>query len=427
VTDLQPATGRLRDDPDFRRYWWSRVLSTGGTVVTLIALPVLVYRMTGSTLLTGVVSALEAAPYLLFGLLAGALSDRVDRRRLMVTADIANTAMLGSVPVAHWLGLLTVPHILLVAFAGPAIEVFFDGANFGALPVLVGRARIAQANAVVFGASTALEMVLPSLVGAGLAVLHPATLMSVDALSYAASAMCVRSISRLLQDPTRRAGPLTREAVFGEIREGLGYLVRHGGVRTMTVLGSLQCLAGGGFVALMVVWCDRVLDVGTSGWRFGLVFTSWSLGALVASVALPRLLRRRTPGQVALAALPVSAALGIVTPLARQWPVAAAALFTWSCVYTLVTINTISYRQQVTPEHLLGRVNTAGRMLSWGVGWTLGAVLGGVLGNVLGVQRGMLALTSLGVVAVVVAWTSPLRHSAYREPGVEEAADATTG
>ncbi|MBA2716726.1 MAG: MFS transporter [Propionibacteriales bacterium] len=78
---------RLRDDADFRRYWWARTLSTTGTVITLIALPVLVYRLSGSAFLTALVSALEAAPYVIFGLFAGALSDRWNRRLLMVNAD----------------------------------------------------------------------------------------------------------------------------------------------------------------------------------------------------------------------------------------------------------------------------------------------------------------------------------------------------
>ncbi|MGI8577319.1 MAG: MFS transporter [Nocardioidaceae bacterium] len=97
-------TGRLRDDADFRHYWWARVLSTSGSVITLIALPVLVYRMSNSALLTAVASALEAAPYLFFGLFAGALADRMDRRRLMIGADFAKRTPLSSahLPRSRW-------------------------------------------------------------------------------------------------------------------------------------------------------------------------------------------------------------------------------------------------------------------------------------------------------------------------------------
>jgi MFS family permease len=412
---------RLRDDPDFRRYWWSRVLSTGGTSVTLVALPVLVFRLTGSTLLTGLVSALEAAPYLLFGLLAGALSDRLDRRRIMVGADVVDAVLLGSVPLAQWAGVLTLPHVMVVAFLGPAVAVFFDGSNFGALPVLVGRDRIAVANAAVSGAATAAELVTPALVGVSLAVLQPASLLLGDALSFVASALLVRGIVRSLNGVHRQPSQPSAPAVglWRDIREGLAFVVRHPGVRTMTIVGTLQCLAGGSFVALDVVWCARVLQVGTSGWRFGSVFSAWSVGAIVASVALPRLLARIDAATITLLALPWAAALAVVTPLQTHWVLGAGALLLWSCGYTLVAVNSISYRQQVTPEHLLGRVNTAGRMLSWGVGWTLGALVGGVLGGWIGVRPAMLAMGSLEAVAAVVAWTSALRRGGRDSRGID--------
>jgi hypothetical protein len=86
----------------------------------------------------------------------------------------------------------------------------------------------------------------------------------------------------------------------------------------------------------------------------------------------------------------------------------------------LVVVNTISYRQQVTPEALLGRVNTTGRLLSWGVGWTLGAFAGGVLSHQIGVRPAMVSMASLSVAAVVVAWTSPLRTQRVRSGMLDE-------
>jgi MFS family permease len=400
---------RLRDDRDFRRYWLSRVTSLSGSVITLVAMPVLVYRLSGSALLTALVTGLEAAPYLLFGLFAGALADRWNRRVVMVAADVVCAGVIASVPVAHWVGLLTVPHLLVVAFLAPAIATFFDGADFGALPVLVGRGRVAQANAAVWGAQTAIEIALPSLVGFSFAVIYPADLLALDALSFAASAVCVAGITRPLYDSSRARKPLSMRGLLGDIREGLTYLVHHAGVRTMTIIGTIQCMAGGGFVALMVVWCDRVLHVGTQGLRFGLVFGSWSVGALIASALLPQLLKVATPARIALYSLPVSAVLGSAVGLAPNWQLAMVGLLSWGGAYMLVVVNTISYRQQVTPEPLLGRVNTASRMLSWGLGWTLGAVAGGVLGHQLGVRPAMVSVASVSVVAVVVAWTSPLR------------------
>ena len=93
--------------------------------------------------------------------------------------------------------------------------------------------------------------------------------------------------------------------VLRDIREGLDYLVRHAGVRTFTIIGFLQCVGAGGFVALMVVWIDQRLGIGTAGLRFGLVFGAWSRrAAWLASLALPCLVRRYAAARIALAALP---------------------------------------------------------------------------------------------------------------------------
>jgi len=403
---------RLRDDPDFRRYWLARALSITGSMVTAIALPVLVYRLSGSTVLTAMVTALEAAPYLLTGLFAGALADRWNRRRVMVNADLVNAVLVGSVPVAHLLDILTVAHVLVVAFVVQAVYTFFDGANFGALPVLVGRARVAQANSAVWTASSLIELFVPALAGLSLAILDPASLLALDALSFVASALAVRGIVRAMSEQREGQLPLRPRVVFADIAEGVRFLVQHAGVRTMTIVNSLQSFAGGGFMALMVVWCDRVLHVGTSGLRFGIVWGTWGIGGLIAALGLPRLLKRMSPAAITLYALPVSAALGIVAPLSPGWEAAAIALLVWGSAYVLVIVNAISYRQQVTPEHLLGRVNTAGRMLSWGVGWTFGSVTGGILGNRFGIRTGMVLMGCFLLVAVVVAWTSPLRRIA---------------
>jgi hypothetical protein len=249
------------------------------------------------------------------------------------------------------------------------------------------------------------------LVGVSLAVIRPAELLVVDAASFAASAMLVAGVARALHDPERQRSRLTGRALASEIAAGLRFLRRHAAVRTMTIISALQSVAGGGFVALMVVWCARVLAVGTSGWRFGLVYAAWSVGALGAAIALPRLLRQASPAAVTLWALPCSAALGVGTALARWWPLAVLGLLSWSVAYTLIVINAVSYRQQVTPEHLLSRVNTAGRMIAWGLGWTCGALLGGVLGQLLGVRPAMTLMASLALPAAVLAWRSPLRSA----------------
>ncbi|MFL6080815.1 MAG: MFS transporter [Ornithinibacter sp.] len=416
MSDPVSTPARLRDDPDWRRFLGARLVSLAGTAVTYIALPVVMYDLSDrSPLLTSLVAAFEALPYLLLGLPAGALADRFDRKRVMVVADVVNAVVLASIPVASWFGVLTVPHLLAAAFVVPALFVFFDAADFGAVPTLVGRARIAAANSIMWSASTVLETSVPLLAGALLAFVDGASLIAVDSLSYLASALLIRSVARPLSDPDRRpTAPLSRRALVADVREGLHFLWGHATVRSMTVVGATQSIAGGAFMGQMVVWADRSLDVQEGDWELGVLFAAWGVGVFVTSLVTPVAVRRLGAARVTLLALPASALLSVGTALSGSWQVGSVMLLGWGVAYMGVVINAITYRQQVTPEPLMSRVNTTGRMLSFGLGWPLGSVLGGVVAHWAGPRAGMLAGAAVLVVGVAVGWLSPLRREGVR-------------
>ena len=314
------AAGRaglpLRRDGAFRRYWLARVISLLGSAVTYLALPVLVYQVTGSSLWTALVTFAEGAPYLCVGLLAGAVADRLDRRRLMVATDLASAAVLASVPAAYAAGVLTAPHLLVAAFAVQTLFVFFDAANFGALPVLVGRDRIVAAQAALMGTGTVMELVVPALAGAALAVVAAAPLLAVDAVSFVCSALLLRAITRPLWDPAR-AGRPRRLAV--EVRDGLTFLWRQRVVRTTTLVGATQAFTGGLFLGQLVPWADQVLGVPPGDARLGLLFAAWGLGGLAATVLAPSLARRAGEPRVTLRFLPLSTLGLLACALAGRW------------------------------------------------------------------------------------------------------------
>jgi MFS family permease len=182
----------------------------------------------------------------------------------------------------------------------------------------------------------------------------------------------------------------------------------------MTVVGACQSIAGGAFVGQMVVWADRTLDVRAGDARLGVVFASWGVGVLVASLTMPPLVRRYGAARVTLLGLPASAVLCAVTALVGNWVLGSLALVAWGAAYMLVVINSITYRQQVTPEHLMSRVNTTGRMLSFGLGWPLGSVIGGAVSEVAGPQAAMLAGAVVLAAGAIGAWLSPLRYEGSR-------------
>lgn len=403
-------SGGLRTDPDFVRFWLARQVSIAGSLITALALPVLIYRVSGSAPLTALVAVLEGLPWLLFGLIAGAVSDRVDRRRLMVGADVINVVVVGSVPLAYAADRLTLPHVLVAAFAAQAIFVFFDAGALGALPTLVGRDRIGQANAAIWGFGGLLDLLVPMAVGVALAVIHPAGLLALDAASFLVSAALVTGIRRPLTGERVRT-PLRARRLIEEVRAGLAFLGSHGVVRTQTLIGMLQSFGGAGFMALAVPYADRLLGVGTSGWRFGMLFAAWGIGGILAAFLAGSALRRWSSAWVTLMALPVSAVAGLVVVRASSWSVAVLAMVVWGISYQAVIIASVTNRQEATPEPLLGRVNTVGRMLSFGVGWTLGALVAGALAGQIGLRPAMTTIVLAITVAVVFAWLSPLRKA----------------
>ena len=173
-------------------------------------------------------------------------------------------------------------------------------------------------------------------------------------------------------------------------------------------------------MSLSVPYADRLLGVGTSGWRFGLVFAAWGVGGILVAALTPWLLRVLSPNRLALLWLPVAGVAGVVVATTSTWAVAVAVMVVWGVSYQGVVLNSMTYRQQVTPEPLLGRVNTAGRMLSFGVGWTCGALGASALAGLIGLRPALVAVVSVGLVAAVFGWLSPLR-TIDREPGFARA------
>lgn len=411
------AVAPLRQDAAFRRFWLARMASLAGTSVTYVAMPVLVYQLTGSRLWTALVTVAEALPYLMVGLFAGALADRMDRRRLMVATDLLNAALLASVPLAYAWGVLTVPHVLLAALGTQTLFVFFDASNVGALPALVGRDRIAAAQSAMFGTAHAVELVLPMLAGLALVVLPAAGLLAVDALSFVASALLIRAIRRPFAerrtDADRPAG--------AQILAGMAFVWRQPTVRLLTFVGFVQCVAGGVFVGQLVPWADRTLGVAPDDGRIGMLFAAWGIGGLTASLLFPRVADRLGEGRATRIFLPLSALGGVLIAVCTHWLAAVAAIVGWGVAYMIVAIGQVTLRQKLSPDAMQGRVHTAARMLSWGAGWPLGALGGGVVAQA---TTSRTALAAAAAVLVAGAVTVSVRRTT---PAAPPAAAAATG
>lgn len=397
----------MLSDPDLRRYFAARLVSLTGSAVTYVVMPVLVYSITGSATWTALVAVAEGLPYLLTGLWAGALADHVDRRRVMVVADVAAAAVLATVPIAWWLDSLTAAHVLIAAFVVQTVFVFFDAANHGALPSLVSRERLPSANSLVFGGGTIVDTIVPGLAGLLMVVVAPASLVAVDAVTFLASALLVRAITRPLSGARQGGRPMR----FAAVAEGVRFIVHHPILRIMTSIGALQAFSGGAFIALLVVWADRTLGIREGDWRLGLLFGAWGAGAVVGSALMPRMITRFGAVRTELIFLPLSAAGGMITALTTSWIPALIAIAVWGVMYMGVASTSLTLRQLVTPERLMSRVMVAGRMVSFGAGYPLGAFLAGYLAERVGPSTALLICESALALGAAAVWLSPMRRA----------------
>jgi MFS family permease len=399
----RPDPDSLWADPDWRRYWTSRVVSYAGGTVIFVAAPILVYSLTRSALLTGVTTATEGLPYLLFGLVAGALSDRVDRQRLMVRCDLINAGVLATVPIAAAVGRLSAVQVIVVGFLASAVFVFFDSANFGAVPALVGKERIGAANSAVWGTTQVFDVLVPGLIGVLVAFVSPSSLYWAQVATFLASALLIRAIRRSLTG--ERDG--TEQRLREDVLTGVRWLWAHSTLRVMTFVGTATAFAMGSLLGQLVPFADRVLDIRQGDARLGAVFAAFSLGGLVGAIS-HRWTRRFSAARVSLVAVSAMSLLLFVIPSGHDWRVTLVFVFVFGVVDLVSVINVINFRQEETPEDMQGRVNTTGRMLSWGLGSPLGALLGGVVAGRHGPAAGMYVGALVLAAGITAAWFSSL-------------------
>lgn len=396
-----PST-RLYANPAFVVFWSARTISFAGTGITGIVLPVLVYRMTGSAADVAALLVLETCPYLVFGLIAGALADRADRKKMMVAWSIVAALLLVSVPGAAALHALTLAQIFAVTFGIGTAFVWFDAANFGSVPALVDRAQLPTAMSMIASSGTLALLIGPALGGFLLTIMAPPYALGFDAGSYLISAFLLASIRRPFRKPQAAEVQLGR--IRTDIAEGLRFVWHHPVIRTMTLSVFCACLTWGGTCSLLVVYASRALHLAHADVRLGLLYSAGELGGLISVVAVPVLVKRQAIGRLMAAFLAANVAAVALLAVAPSYGWALVLYCAYELVYLMVTSTGITVRQMLSPDHLQARVNTAGRLIAYG-GQPVGALLGGLLAEVLPIRLTFAVLAlAVAVGAALAGW-----------------------
>ena len=409
LTEARPTQprrfGGVLRQHDFRMLWVGETTSRLGTTVTGIAVPLIaVTSLHASTFLMGLMDAVAWLPWLLIGLPAGALIDRLPRRRTMLVCDAVSALLLLTVPVVAVFGTLTMTQLLVVTLLVGVATVFFTTAYQAFLPTVVAKADLAEGNAKLQASDQAATIAGPSLGGVITQLVGAASGLLVDVASFAVSAACLLRIRATEEKRVVKE----RRPLLTEVREGLTFVVRDRYLRVLTACGAIDNFVLTGTHALLVVFLVRTVD--TPPGAVGALLAADAVGGILGALVATRLARRFGTGRGLLIATVGTTPFGLLVPLTNGgWALAFFVVGLLVPAAGTVAGNVIAnvFRQNYTPPELLGRVYTSARFVQFGV-IPLGALLGGLAGTELGVRTALWLLLGLGVLGRCARLVGPL-------------------
>ncbi len=370
VADPPPPTPRLNGD--FWRFWVGQTISNLGSSFTSFAVPLLIFQLTGSALNLALASAATSLPGLLFGLLIGAWVDRVDRKRLMMSADLARAVVIASIPLLALLNRFPIWWIYSVGFVNTTLAICFSFAQVTAIARLVTHDDLVTANGRMYASFAATGVIGPLLAGFLVALIPTPTLLLFDAASFLISASLLARITTsfnviMVREPT---------TLHNDIAEGLRYVLQHPLLRAIAAIALLVNFVVVTIGTQTVLFVKQWLQA--SDTQLGLFYAAESLGVISFSLAAGTLRKHLRFSTVALGAITLQGLLTIALALTQIVWGAILLMALMAGLGMLFNINVISLRQAIVPNLLLGRVTSVLNVLAGSV-TPLGTLIGGML------------------------------------------------
>jgi MFS family permease len=392
---------------NFRRLWIGDTISQFGSMVTGLALPLLaILVLRASTFEVGLLEAFGTLAFLLVGLPAGALVDRMRRRWVLVANDVIRAVTLGSVPLAAAFGVLRIGQLYVVALVTGVSTVFFDVAWQSYLPEVIDRQDLVEGNARLTASQSVAQVAGPPVGGLLIQVFTAPYAVLVDALSFLWSAGWVATIHA----PTARPPRVANRSLRREMAEGIRFVFGNPMLRAISTATSIANFFSSLVGAVFLILLAR--DLHLSAGLIGLFSSFAAVGGLIGSLVAGRVTQRFGQGPTIWLSLLVSAPVALVYPFAhRNWTLAfvAVAQFAFWFGAVVYNITQVSFRQGLCPPALLGRMNATIRFLVWGT-MPLGAIAGGLLGSWLGVRQTLFVGAVGGVASFLPVFLSPMRR-----------------
>lgn len=386
-----------RSQPKFGRNYWtvltSSVVSNFGDGISTVAYPWLASAVTRDPLQIALIGVATRIPWLVFTLPAGVIADRVDRRKLVAWTDTFRFALTLTVafivllagtdladPDTIAAGTSATPEraglLLGVLYASALLfgfaEVLRDNAAQTLMPSIVDKALLEKANGRMWGGEMVMNSLLGPVLGGFIIAITFSLPFFVDAVTFAVAAALLFTLrgSFVVEQAT------DRPSFIGQIKEGFGWLWNHRLLRVMGIILGVMNAMFSMALATYVLFVQEILELDAS--QFGLLMTAGAIGGVIGSFTAPRVSKAIGPGSSLFLTLLGSGVTLVLTGITSSWLVVWAMFFVGSFLAVLWNVITVSLRQTIIPDELLGRVNSVYRFFAWGM-MPLGMLAGGAI------------------------------------------------
>ncbi len=408
-TQELPILNAFRNDEllrngDFRRYWSSAIINGFGSYVSALAIPLCaVLLLKASPAQMGMMGAAAALPFALLGLPAGVFLDRNRKLPILLASKAVLALSLASIPLAWWLGLLTVQWLYAVSFITGSCGVVGGGAEVVFLTNMIGRDKLTDAQSKFTATDSAARLLAPGFAGVLIQWLTAPYAVLLNAIGFIVSIALLRNVKA--SDPKP---PPSNKHPLRDIQDGILFIWRHALLRALALASGCWHMLFYGFAALHVIFATR--ELGMSAGMLGVAQMIGGIGVLASSLLLKPLNKRYGPTGAMLIGMGLCAFAYTVTPLIPAnlfgYPLASAIAcatmsFFLDCGVMLFLMPYTTLRQQVTPDAYLGRMVSTMRFLTVSVA-PLGALTAGYLGEHFSVRTGLACVAAGGIALMLV-------------------------
>ncbi len=378
------ATSVNSSNVNFWKLWTATGLSNLGDGLYQIVLPLLAVQLTNSPTRVATLSVMLGLPWLLFALQAGSIVDRFDRRKVMLWVTCGRMALLFALTLAVIMNFISLPLLYVVAFLLGVGETLVDTALTSIVPSIVSGDRLNWANAQIMASQTVTNTFIGPPLAGFLAGISMAFATGSSTLMYLSAGFALLLIQGIFI-PSSGSNPSAKQNLWIHLTGGLRFLWKNRLIRDLTLFTASMNIFWAGWGALIVLYAVKPGAMGLNEFEYGLLLTAMAVGGLSGSMIADQLQRRvGTRNALVLDFIGTILLVGVPALTSNAWAVGVSA-FIAGFGASVWVILVASIRQQIVPGDLLGRVYSASRFISWGIG-PLGAALAGLIAEIWGIR-----------------------------------------